>query len=256
MVSKSRRHVKPFEPGFFERLKGELKKIADSVDQKPIAAFDGDGTLWDVDHGDSFLLHQIAKSALKNLPPEPWKHFKKLRRSHREQAYLWTVQINQGVTLEQLRNWSFDYFKSLSQFPFFQGQKDLICWLQELDFEIYIVTMSMTWAIEPLAEHLKINPENVLGFETQVNKGRISDSPIKDLPCDQHKPKTLLKSTGGIRPTFCCGNTMSDFELLRSATHLRFAISAQTESEENYQTERELQEKAKQLGWFTYRLEA
>ena len=57
-----------------EMLAKLRKKIDRALDSgaHPIAAFDADGTLWDMDMGEHFFQHQISKKLLPDLPADPW----------------------------------------------------------------------------------------------------------------------------------------------------------------------------------------
>lgn len=92
---------KDFSPEIWKTLEAQLAKALDSNTQ-PIAAFDADGTLWDIDLGESFFQFQIDRK-LVPLPADPWAHYLALLPEGPRKAYLWLAEINQGVQIARIK---------------------------------------------------------------------------------------------------------------------------------------------------------
>ena len=233
-----------------EKTLTELKR----PEQPLIAAFDADGTLWDTDLGENFFNYQIDEKCVP-LPTNAFEHYTDMKKINNDSraAYLWLAQINKGVPLEQVRQWSQKAFHSIQPNPIFSEQKKLIELLKKNNVEVYIVTASMTWAVEPGALALGLKPENVIGVETAVENGVITDKGLTPITYRAGKLEALLKRTRQLHPFLASGNTMGDYELLQGATHLRLAVSAASRDDRNFKTEFELAEKAKQKNWLHHR---
>lgn len=219
-----------------------------------IAAFDADGTLWDTDLGENFFQYQIDNQQI-SLPPDPWNHYyemKKINENPRN-AYAWLAQINCGVKLTELQKWAQMAFDQIAPSPIFSEQKKLIDLLLKHQVQVYIVTASIKWAIEPAARRLGLSPEHVIGVETRVVDGIITEEVIHPITYRQGKVEALLNKIGPARPFLCAGNTIGDYELLLSSTNIRLAVSAASRDDKLFKSESELLAKAGANNWWQHR---
>lgn len=226
--------------------------LALKEDSQPIAAFDADGTLWDLDLGENFFHYQIDNK-LVSLPPDPWDFYETLKAKDAPTAYLWLAQICQGQKIELVREWARQAVASVKPIPVFEQQKRIIDLFLSKGVQIYVVTASIQWAVEAGAELVGLGPENVLGVKTEIDNGIISDRQSGLITYRQGKVDALLAATNGKKPFFCSGNTMGDFQLLQGSTQLSLAVSAAARDDKLFRTEAELQEKAAQNSWEYHR---
>ncbi len=246
-------NYKVFPEEYWQQLEAtivEIKKTGGDL----IAAFDADGTLWDTDLGENFFNYQIESQSIE-LPSDPWNHYLDLKKVNNDPrpAYLWLAQINKNQNLDQIRQWADEAYNQIEPNPIFSEQKKLIDLLQSHNVKIYVVTASIKWAVEPGARALGLKNEQVIGVETMIENNIITDRPVYPVTYREGKIEALLKVTGNKRPFLCAGNTIGDFELLKSATHLRMAVSAASRDDRLFKSEAELLEKAKQLNWWSHR---
>jgi phosphoserine phosphatase len=116
-------------------------------------AFDADGTLWDGDAGETFFEYLIHNQ-LVSLPPNPLEHYKKLKEQHPPTAYLWLAQICAGQNISTVQKWAKDSFAKnsatkSSSLKIYPNVFNLIKKIIDLNIPIYIVTASVSWAVEP-----------------------------------------------------------------------------------------------------------
>lgn len=216
---------------------------------RPIAAFDADGTLWNTDLGEALFAYQI-RNKLVPLPPDPWEHYQNLKvQSSHEVAYLWLAQINKGLPIEQVRKWASLAVDELQPVPLFKEIKELIALLKSLECEIYIVTASIKWAVEPGATLVGLTPNNVIGIETAVENGLVTERQKGPITYKRGKVDGLLHRTGGVAPFLCAGNTEGDLSLLESAIDLRIVVAGSPVDDRNYSTERQMLKTANQRNW-------
>lgn len=230
---------KPYSTALWTRIHETLKKVCDE-NPHPLAAFDADGTLWDTDLGENFFQYQIDHK-LVNLPQDPWDHYLNLKKENGDprKAYLWLAQINQDQKLSVVRQWAQSAFESILPNPIFDEQQKLIELFLSKGVQIKIITASIKWAVEPGALALGLKPEDVLGVQTLVENDLISKEPV--FPVTYREGKVQALSTQHGLPFFSCGNSIGDFELLKSATELSLAVSAAARDEKLFRTEVELQ---------------
>lgn len=221
-------------------------------DSAPVAAFDADGTLWDIDLGETFFNYQID-NALVELPPNPWNLYQDMKAENPQKAYLWLAQICQNKSLSQVHEWAKKAVEAQFPLPIFLEQKKIIDIFLSRGVQVFIITASVKWAVEPGAEILGLQKDNVIGVETAIRDGLITNQQKGLITYRQGKVDALLERTNGKKPFFCSGNTMGDFQLLQSATHLALAVSAASRDEKLFKTELELQQNAEEFSWLTHR---
>lgn len=235
----------------------KLNSLLDDLEKKrpqgrAIAAFDADGTLWDTDLGEGLFQYQIDHQ-LVELPSHPWDHYEWLKENKgNPAAYLWLAQINRGVTLEKVREWA-EQAVAAKPLPIYEEQMRVIEKLRALNVEIFVVTASIKWAVEPGARRLGMSDDQVIGIETEVVNEVVTDKQKGVISYREGKPLALYEKTGGVKPYFASGNTEGDKWLLECATDLRLVMSSAPENGRNWQTESVMLELARQAGWYSHR---
>jgi phosphoserine phosphatase len=233
----------------------EIKKSIDAALEdgaEPIAAFDADGTLWDMDMGETFFDYQVQKKLLPNLPKDPWDFYHKLHDKDEPTAFLWLAQINNGRPQDEVRTWAKAAFDDLKKVPVFDNIREIIQHLQKNKVQVYIVTASIKWAVEPGAEFLGIPKENVIGVATKVINGLITDKLDGVITWREGKVAGLLNATQKKHAFMAAGNTLGDLALLESATHVRLVNTASAPDSRIYDTEQKLVEVAIKRNWFCH----
>ncbi|MGE0631494.1 MAG: HAD family hydrolase [Pseudobdellovibrionaceae bacterium] len=244
---------KDFSQSTWTQIKTLIEKTTASSPGPHYAAFDADGTLWDMDMGEAFFEYQINHCGLANMPADPWAYYQhEKEHGDTRKAYLWLAQINSGKTLEQVHDWSKDCLRRIPEVPVFPAQQKLIQYLQSLKVEIFVVTASIKWAVEPAAGLYGIDYDHVLGIETEVESGIVSERQKGLITWREGKAQKIKEVTGGKSPILACGNTMGDFHLLSIASPVSLAVSAAPKDHELYKTESELREKARENGWLSH----
>jgi phosphoserine phosphatase len=243
--------LKPFPPAKLKALLDDLEKRRPHG--RAIAAFDADGTLWNTDLGEAFFGYKI-RHGLVPLPADPWGRYNWMKEhvSHTA-AYVWLAQVMKGVPLTRVREWAEKSVAEFKPLPVFDEQLRVLEKLKSLDVEIYIVTASIKWAVEPGARRLGLTDDAVIGIETEIVGGAISETPTGVITYREGKAEALLRKTGGIHPYFCAGNTEGDHWLLEAASAVRLVISSAPEGTENFPTEARMLELAKKRGWHFHR---
>ncbi|MBX3020347.1 MAG: haloacid dehalogenase-like hydrolase [Bdellovibrionales bacterium] len=237
--------------------KAKLQKILDDLERhrpkgRAVAAFDADGTLWDTDLGEGLFSFQI-ENKLVPLPADPWGHYNYLKEHvSNPVAYLWLAQICKDVPLATVRAWAETSVAS-KPLPIFDEQLQIMEKLKQLQVEIYIVTASIKWAVEPGALRLGLTADDVIGIETEVVNGVVGDKQKGVITYREGKSEAILARTGGLAPYFTSGNTEGDKWLLEGATHLRLVMSAAPEGSENWPTESRMVALAKERDWHWHR---
>jgi len=246
-------NYKPFPADFWTEIENIIQSLKANNHQM-IAAFDADGTLWDTDLGENFFQYQIDQKHVP-LPAEPWDYYLSLKKKNNDprEAYAWLAQINKGLSLQQVRTWSQQAFETVQPPPIFSEQKKLIDLFLKHGVQIYIITASVKWAVEPGARALGLTDDNVIGVETLIEKDLISDQAVLPITYRSGKVEALLKKTRNVKPFFASGNTSGDIELLEAATHMQLAVSAASRDDKLFRAESELMAVAEKNNWKRHR---
>ncbi|MCB0309517.1 MAG: haloacid dehalogenase-like hydrolase [Bdellovibrionales bacterium] len=228
------------------------KRVIRSVERgaTPVAAFDADGTLWEIDMGEVFFEYQIENNLLPGLRKDAFAHYFSLFKTHSPQtAYLWLAQINKGVSPEQMLNWSRECAKK-TEVPFISFQKELVDFFHEHQIEVFVVTASIRYAVAGAAEMLGIDFDHVLGVDVEVRENLLTDEQRGPITWKEGKMLALQNRLNGRKPVFCSGNTMGDLHLLEFSSDVRLVIAKASIDHKNYATEHELMSLAQERDWF------
>lgn len=245
-------NYKNFPASFWEQLSKCLDQEL-AINKNPVAVFDADGTLWDADLGEAFFRWQIKNSNLANMPADPWRHYRDMKASGDPRpAYLWLAQINQGQQFSKIQAWANQCVAEMQPLPMFEDQKKLIQLLLKKNVQIYVVTASVKWAVEPGARILGLSDSHVLGVATKIENGIVTDKNAGEITYREGKLKALLEKTGGIKPFFASGNSPGDSTLLAAATRMSLAVGATKPGHELFESEEKLREEARAKSWWIH----
>lgn len=242
----------PFSKEKLSEILNQIDRALEKV-ETPIAAFDADGTLWSHDAGEQFFEYEFKNKLVDGLPADPWKHYHDLKANvSKETAYLWLAQINAGKSLEEVRSWSQRCLEDNAPTPIFPEQKAIIDHLHSNNVEVYVVTASIKWAVEPGAALYGIDQDHVIGITTHIENGIVTEKQGGPITYREGKVTGLLEKTNGIAPFFTSGNTEGDLPLLEASTHLRMVMaSAPKEIDpEMFEIEQGMIQLAQKNGWF------
>jgi phosphoserine phosphatase len=242
--------MKPFPKDKLAKLLQDLEKFRPKG--RAVAAFDADGTLWNTDLGEGLFSYEIDKKTVP-LPADPWQHYQDLKdKVSHPVAYLWLAQINKGVPIAKVREWANAAVKAMHPVPVFDEAIKIIEHLKKLEVEVYIVTASIKWAVEPGARLVGLTADDVIGIETEVVNGVVTEKQKGPITWRQGKVEGLLARTGGVPPYFAAGNTEGDLFLLESSTSQRLVMAAAPAGSENYPTEQTMLKTATDRGWHSH----
>lgn len=253
MISNNNAPVNEFSPELWDHLGEKLERAVGECKGPLIAAFDADGTLWDDDAGETFFDWEIHNAGLKDLPEDPWDYYHKTKKVDPIAAYVWLAQINAGRKLEEVRGWAERCFEERPDWPVFSSQLMLMDLLRTMNFEIFIVTASIKWAVEPVAGLVGVDHDHVIGITTRIENGIVGMEAVHPITWRQGKREGLLAATGGVRPLLACGNTFGDTAMIESATHIQFAVSTQNTPCGLFEEEQKLAVEAEAKGWLRHR---
>ncbi len=213
--------------------------------RRGIAAFDFDNTLIKNDFGEAIML-SLCKTG--NLP-ELFNHlhlFPNLEEARSifltkdfpritdfifqeydrilaekglEPAYRWSSFLFAGITesdsVSISRSVWEDTNSSKTIYPF-PEMLELIQFLYESKWEVFIVTASPVWAIQTVSHHFRIPPKNVIGMELEWKNGKTTSQIREPYTYGEGKVKAFVQRNGKT-PDLAFGDSINDYPLLRSS---------------------------------------
>jgi phosphoserine phosphatase len=108
---------------------------------------------------------------------------------------------------------------------FIRESVDLIGALQERNFEIWAVSGSNKWSVEPVFAHFDVPAERVIGIELGVDEGILTGETAGAIPIREGKIDALRARTQVV-PLLAASDSKNDIPLLRYASGLRVRINS------------------------------
>ncbi len=249
MISNFAQGVNELPSQQIQEIVDQVKNLREKDPQLNTVAFDADGTLWDTDVGENFFDYQIHNCGL-DLPEDPWATYEAKKKVQPTEAYLWLAQINAGKSIGQVRAWAQE---SIDKSPpqFFKTSAELVESFLKNDFEVFIVTASIKWAVEPGGKILGIDCDHVIGVRTKIVNGKVTEEIDPPITWREGKAEALLQSAKGT-PVFCAGNTRGDSYLLDSSKGVALAYKTSNEGDKLFSSEMVLQNEAEQKGYLRH----
>lgn len=236
---------------WFKDVENALSILTSSDGYGKSVIFDADGTLWPDDLGEAFFQHQIQHQltpALKEMK-NAWEQYMELDKASTADANAWIVKLNAGMQIGVLREQAKKFYKDNFQSQLNPLIKDLIEKLQKQNYQVWVCSASMKWAIEPALYDLDIPLENLIGTECKVDsKGMLTKEIITPLPYASGK-KDALKLKLNAAPFCVVGNSYGDMAMLNWATDLPLVIQYQPGMPSLAGSERSLRHEAETKGW-------
>ena len=244
---------KSFPSSLIDHIVSTVQQINQQTEVPLFAVFDADGTLWDADVGNLFFHYQIKNPHVK-VPQKLLDNYESFYHHNPKQALTELALLNAGHKLSQIKIWAKTcYQQHKKDVPIFTSQINLIKVLQDLNVQVYIVTASFKYGVEPFVEIFNIDSDHVIGTELEVQDG-LTTHKLKRLTYAEGKVEGLLQETKDVKPFFSIGNAMPDKPLLQAASHLKLAVQSTKKDIHLYKSEQELKSitinKGTQNGWF------
>ncbi len=192
-----------------------------------VAVFDADQTLWRHDVGEGFLKWLIANQYLVSTAPggDAFAHYEALCLQSKTIGYAYAAQAMAGIPEARLQALAAEYFKDHFQQNVYPAQKALIARLQQAGVEVWMVSASNQWIVDAGAPYLGVPLNRVVGIRLAVDEaGLVTDTVVPPVTYRQGKVDAIVKYIGQ-QPILVSGDSMTDYEMLVYAKHLRLVIN-------------------------------
>ncbi|MHB1846463.1 MAG: HAD family hydrolase [Deltaproteobacteria bacterium] len=196
---------------------GELAPLQARLLGPPgLAAFDADGTLWHGDVGEALLRRLIRERRLVDPPPgDVFAEYARRVESDPRDGFAFAARVLAGLPLALVRELSGRVFEEEFSRAFFPAVVGVFRALLGRGWDVFIVSASLCWSVEPGAKALGLAPDRVIGVAVELQEGRLTDR-VLHVPTLEGKPD-LLRARAGRDPDLAFGNSMLEGPLLASA---------------------------------------
>ncbi|MEM7181084.1 MAG: haloacid dehalogenase-like hydrolase [Spirochaetota bacterium] len=226
-----------------ENIWEHLQEVGTST--RGLAAFDFDNTMIQNDLGEA-IMKELLDNKLLYYKGDFAKHFRDeaaaiqirseggqedftqfvwqeydyiMEKQGAEEAYRWTSFIFSGMSVAELKEISRNTWKKnlscKNIFPF-REIVSLVQFLQDLDWDVRIVTASPQVCIEEVSWEFGIKPEKVIGMQLEEVEGVIAPKILEPFTYGKGKVEALKKNTEQ-RLDLAFGDSWNDYPLLTSS---------------------------------------
>ncbi len=214
--------------------------------------FDCDGTLWEANSGEKFFYHTMPDTASrrKGLVPEEVARQMRERYAQYEHGEVGEIEMcgemvamYRGLPVAEVKAAAEDFISATVLATTFPEMLELTQKLRQQGCDLWAVSSSTEWLIEPGIRSFGIPSEHVLATRLAENNG-IAGAELLSIPSDAHKATEIAdRIPGQVDAVF--GNSIHDAAMLEIATHA-FAVNPTPE----------LEEMARARGWKIYKPES
>ena len=197
----------------------QLERLVFDASPK-VAIFDCDGTLWDGDSGNGFMVWTMDQGLVSRSTCD-WM-------DTRYRAYLAgnvtelqicgdMVQMYAGLHEQELRSAAARYFAEHVRPHIFAEVASLVSALRNANVQLWAVSSTNKWVVSEGVRQFGIPQERVLAAEAKV-ADEIITSELVDVPTGPAKA-AALRRVGLSRPDAVFGNSLHDLAMLEIAAH-------------------------------------
>ncbi len=217
--------------------------IASVLQTSPkLAAFDCDGTLWDVDSGERFFDWEIRRGVVSELVAKSvrarYAEYKAGKVSEDDMCGK-MVTLHAGLREDDLQNLAEEFFEENIAPQVFPEMRELVALLLEKRCELWAVSSTNEWVIRAAAKHFGISGSNVLAAAVEIDGGIMTDQ-LTRVPSGHGKAVAIRDVVKRI-PDAVFGNSRWDLDMLEIARH-PYAVNPNSD----------LAEIARKRGWTIY----
>ena len=224
----------------------EVYNLITNLGSSKVCGFDFDNTLIQNDFGSRIIRHMVL-NGLDQLQEEDFScHFRNsleaknifqnrkqnlekfqqyvnleylwnFKKKGMESAYRWGSFVFQDLTEGELKQIAKDIWKRENGkfFKPYPAMLELIEFLKEKNWDIWIITASSQWCIQVISCHFGIEEEKVLGMQLEIKNQKTTNKIEEPYTFGKGKAKKLKNKTSSYHLSF--GDSLGDFELLQEA---------------------------------------
>ncbi len=207
--------------------------IHDTADQeRRVATFDGDNTLWDCDIGEAFLRWLISAGQIQPVDgvDDIWDEYERKVAADRVTGYAWAVQVMRGLSEEALTDRAEHFCYAWPNWR--DGMRQVVQLLHDNGVEVWLVSASGRIVVEAAALYLGIPQDRVLGMEVETEAGLLTEQMILPMTANAGKVEAI-EQTIGVRPIAAFGDSRGDLEMLEYASQA-FVVGQTSRTNESF----------------------
>ncbi len=221
-------------PTITPEFEAALRRIIDDTagQERRVATFDGDNTLWDCDIGEAFLRWLISSGRIQPVDgvDDIWEEYERKVAADRVTGYAWAVQVMRGLSEEDLDDQAEHFCYAWPNWR--EGMRAVVSLLHDAGVEVWLVSASGRIVVEAAALYMGIPQDCVLGMEVETEGGVLTERMLLPMTANAGKVEAIDKFLG-IRPIAAFGDSRGDLEMLESAQQA-FVVGQRARTNESF----------------------
>lgn len=194
-------------------------------DERRVAVFDADGTLWLEDIGEAFLqrLYRDRRLVDYDYRVDPYAEYEARCAVDTTAGYGYCAQVMAGMEERVLDELAAEFYREFRHHCI-PEMVELVQALRAVGVEVWIVSASNRWLVRQAMVDFGVPPERVLAIHTRVVEGRLTAELVEPVTNLDGKVRAIEQSIG-VTPLLAAGNSANDAPMLAIASGIRLMIN-------------------------------
>jgi phosphoserine phosphatase len=200
------------------------------LDEPRLALFDADGVLWVNDIADDTTLWMIGTGRIK-ASSEKWHEYKRIYMGDPPAGCRYLLTFFEGMHIDELAAHVNEYWRSFMKLEYIDQPVELLYYLVDRNFKIWVVTGSPTDFLYPLQKQMPV--EQIVGMDFEFDSKGYATGRHSGISCAGPGKAEKSRAMWGPGPIqFACGNALLDEDMLRLARDVAWAVHPHPDFEE------------------------
>ena len=185
-----------------------------------LALFDADGTLWENDIADDCTIWMIGTGRIRH--GNRWGEYKSIYAKDAPAGCRYLLSFYAGLKQSELTEHVETYWRDFMKLDYIEEPVEVLHYLAQKDFRIWVVTGSPTDLLYPLQRRLPV--ERIVGMDYEVDANGILTGRHSGISCAGEGKAEKVLSLWPHAIQFAAGNARLDEAMMRLARDVIWAV--------------------------------
>ena len=191
------------------------------LEEPRLALFDADGTLWENDIADDCTIWMIGTGRIPGSH-EKWNEYKRIYAQDAPTGCEYLLTFYQGLSQAALTEHVNTYWREVMSLEYIEQPLEVLYYLAERQFRIWVITGSPTDLLFPLLDKLPV--ERIVGMDYEVDPHGVLTGRHAGISCAGAGKADKVRSLWSDAIQFAAGNARLDEAMMRLARDVVWAV--------------------------------